>query len=63
MQERDVSRNNLIRKIRSEGKSLSQIADLFKISRQRVHQIVGKMRLDSNENKEYTDSNKNNLTP
>jgi len=33
-------RNQLIREARGAGNSLSQIADMFELSRQRVHQIV-----------------------
>jgi hypothetical protein len=38
----NVKRNSLILDLRSSGQSLRQIADQFELSRQRVHQIVGK---------------------
>lgn len=36
----DVNRNKTIIELRAEGKSLRHIADIFDLSRQRVHQIV-----------------------
>jgi len=36
----DIPRNNRIHELRAAGASLSQIADEFDLSRQRVHQIV-----------------------
>ena len=38
----NTNRNSLIMELRSSGQSLRQIADQFELSRQRVHQIVGK---------------------
>jgi hypothetical protein len=38
----DASRNQQILTMRSEGRTLRQIADVFDLSRQRVHQIVKK---------------------
>lgn len=38
----NTKRNSLIMDLRSSGQSLRQIADQFELSRQRVHQIVGK---------------------
>jgi DNA-directed RNA polymerase sigma subunit (sigma70/sigma32) len=38
----DQSRNSEIRKMREDGKSLTEIAEHFGITRQRVFQIVGK---------------------
>ena len=41
----DTERNESIREMRIQGLSLRQIADEFDLSRQRVHQIVKKMKL------------------
>ena len=41
----DSVRNESIREMRIQGLSLRQIADEFDLSRQRVHQIVKKMKL------------------
>jgi hypothetical protein len=38
----NLERNKKIIEMRSSGSSLRQIADFFDLSRQRVHQIVGK---------------------
>ena len=38
----DINRNSQIHEMRSAGKSLREIADVFDLSRQRVHQIVKK---------------------
>lgn len=39
----NTKRNVLILQLRAQGKSLRQIADQFELSRQRVHQIVGRI--------------------
>ena len=36
----DVARDNQIKKMRAQGKSLREIGQVFGLSRQRVHQIV-----------------------
>jgi DNA-binding NarL/FixJ family response regulator len=41
----DSKRNEVIRNMRTEGKSLREIADEFDLSRQRVHQIVKKLKI------------------
>lgn len=41
----DSSRNEKIRTMRTEGKSLREIADEFDLSRQRVHQIIKKLNI------------------
>lgn len=41
----DSKRNEVIRSMRTEGKSLREIADEFDLSRQRVHQIVKKLQI------------------
>jgi len=38
-----VGRNEEIRALRAEGKSLREIAVVFGLTRQRVHQIVGQV--------------------
>jgi DNA-binding NarL/FixJ family response regulator len=38
----DISRNSEIHQMRAAGKSLREIADVFDLSRQRVHQIIRK---------------------
>lgn len=42
----DVKRNEIIKEMRIDGKSLREIADEFDLSRQRVHQIVKKLKID-----------------
>lgn len=42
----DVKRNEIIKEMRIDGKSLREIADEFDLSRQRVHQIVKKFNID-----------------
>ena len=41
----DSKRNEVIRNMRTEGKSLREIADEFDLSRQRVHQIGKKLQI------------------
>jgi DNA-binding NarL/FixJ family response regulator len=41
----DSVRNEVIRELRIQGKSLREIADEFDLSRQRVHQIVKKLQI------------------
>lgn len=41
----DAKRNELIKKMRLDGRSLREIADEFDLSRQRVHQIVKKLQI------------------
>ncbi len=41
----DSSRNEAIRQLRIQGKSLREIADEFDLSRQRVHQIIRKLNI------------------
>jgi DNA-binding NarL/FixJ family response regulator len=41
----DSKRNEIIRNMRAEGKSLREIADEFDLSRQRVHQIIRKLKI------------------
>jgi len=41
----DSKRNEVIRNMRAEGKSLREIADEFDLSRQRVHQIIRKLKI------------------
>lgn len=41
----DSARNEIIRELRIQGKSLREIADEFDLSRQRVHQIVKKLQI------------------
>lgn len=41
----DLERNEKIRQMRTEGRSLREIADEFDLSRQRVHQIIRKMKI------------------
>lgn len=41
----DSARNDSIRELRIQGKSLREIADEFDLSRQRVHQIIKKMKI------------------
>ena len=38
-------RNELIKQMRLDGRSLREIADEFDLSRQRVHQIVKKLQI------------------
>lgn len=38
----DINRNHEIHQMRAAGKSLREIADVFDLSRQRVHQIIRK---------------------
>lgn len=38
--ERDTERNWMMREMRKQGKTYAEIGRLFKVSRQRVHQIV-----------------------
>lgn len=38
--ERDTERNGMMREMRKQGKTYAEIGRLFKVSRQRVHQIV-----------------------
>lgn len=39
--ERDAERNAMMREMRKEGKTYAEIGRLFKVSRQRVHQVMG----------------------
>jgi Mor family transcriptional regulator len=41
----DVKRNEIIKEMRIDGKSLREIADEFDLSRQRVHQIIKKLKI------------------
>lgn len=41
----DSKRNEIIRQMRQDGRSLREIADQFDLSRQRVHQIVKKLQI------------------
>jgi DNA-binding NarL/FixJ family response regulator len=41
----DSVRNESIRELRGQGKSLREIADEFDLSRQRVHQIIKKLKI------------------
>lgn len=41
----DSARNESIRELRIQGKSLREIADEFDLSRQRVHQIIKKLKI------------------
>lgn len=41
----DSARNESIRELRVSGKSLREIADEFDLSRQRVHQIIKKLKI------------------
>lgn len=41
----DAARNESIRQLRGQGKSLREIADEFDLSRQRVHQIIKKLKI------------------
>jgi DNA-binding NarL/FixJ family response regulator len=41
----DSARNESIRELRGQGKSLREIADEFDLSRQRVHQIIRKLKI------------------
>ena len=41
----DSVRNESIRELRGQGKSLREIADEFDLSRQRVHQIIRKLKI------------------
>lgn len=41
----DSKRNEVIRQMRADGRSLREIADEFDLSRQRVHQIVKKLQI------------------
>lgn len=41
----DSKRNEIIRNMRTDGKSLREIADEFDLSRQRVHQIIKKLKI------------------
>lgn len=41
----DSARNESIRELRISGKSLREIADEFDLSRQRVHQIIKKLKI------------------
>jgi Mor family transcriptional regulator len=41
----DFARNEAIRQLRIQGKSLREIADEFDLSRQRVHQIIRKLKI------------------
>lgn len=38
--ERDTERNGMMREMRKQGKTYAEIGRLFKVSRQRVHQII-----------------------
>ena len=41
----DAERNEKIRQLRLDGRSLREIADEFDLSRQRVHQIIRKLKI------------------
>lgn len=41
----DSKRNEIIRQMRQDGRSLREIADEFDLSRQRVHQIIKKLQI------------------
>lgn len=41
----DSKRNEIISSMRTQGKSLREIADEFDLSRQRVHQIIKKLKI------------------
>lgn len=43
MSNKQIERNDLIYKVRQEGKSLGEIAKMFGITRERVRQITAKI--------------------
>jgi DNA-directed RNA polymerase sigma subunit (sigma70/sigma32) len=52
MSKEHIERNEVIDKLRTEGKTLQQIGDIFNISRQRVMQVINRNTLDKKDEQE-----------